>query len=41
MKASSKVAMKMRVHHELSVPSKLISVWIRPSTKTPTTVPAR
>ncbi len=29
------------VHHELSVPWKLISVWIRPSTRTPRTVPAR
>ena len=31
----------MRVHHELSVPSKAISVWMIPSISTPNSVPAR
>lgn len=30
----------MRVHHELSVPSKEISVWMIPSISTPNSVPA-
>ena len=31
--------MAMRAHHELSVPSKVISDWITPSNSTPTTLP--
>ena len=29
--------MTILVHHELSVPSKVMSVWIMPSTSTPST----
>ena len=29
----------MRVHQELSVPSKVISVWMMPSISTPNSVP--
>ena len=35
MKANSSMPMKIFVHHELSVPSNVISVWIMPSTSTP------
>ncbi len=38
--ANSSAPMTMRVHHELSDPSKLISVWIVPRISTPNSVPA-
>ena len=31
--------MTIRVHHELSVPSNEMNVWIRPRTSTPSTEP--
>src|SRR5690606_11383096 len=39
MKANSRTLMAMRVHHELSVPSKVRIVLITPSTSTPRRVP--
>lgn len=37
---NSSAPMTILVHQELSVPSKAISVWIRPSTSTPDNAPA-
>ena len=38
-KANNRPPMAMRVHHELRLPSNMISVWIIPSINTPNTVP--
>ena len=38
--SNSNTPMAIRVHQELNVPSKMIRVWIIPSIKTPTRVPA-
>jgi len=40
MNTNSKAPMKIFVHHELRVPSKLMTVWIRPSTRTPSAEPS-
>ncbi len=41
MKIRSNRPMTILVHQELRVPSKLMTVWISPSTSTPRTVPSR
>src|SRR5689334_13881581 len=38
-KRNSRIPTTIRVHHELSVPLKITSVWMMPRMSTPTTVP--